>query len=183
MSVIFVRFVASSMDAMHFPVEISWAVDGGEVEAHILAPTGDMTKWSFVAQVVHALSLDYLIREGRPTDEVAARTLEVLGAPGAVVVSDNPRWEQPWIDRLLAAAGHSVHGIVVGDAADIYAAEARRLLELAPPIEEADDIIADCRRAETRLRRVRYRAGPDAEGERWILDEIRRRVNARLGFR
>lgn len=195
MTVIFLDFEASSLMRGSFPIEVGWALPNGDVEAHLIVPAVGWTEWSPKSEAIHGLSLDYLIREGRPVAEVAARVLEVFSAPDAIVASDNPRWEQMWLNRLMRVADRADHGIHVQDAARIYVGEGRRLLTLAPAkedvgyryvadrlLDESVAIAADCQHAEAKRHRVRHRAGPDAEGMRWIFDEIRRRADARLGL-
>lgn len=190
MTVVFLDFEASSLNQGSYPIETGWTNAGGEPESYLIAPAAEWTDWSYASQAVHGLTQDDLTLRGRPVSEVAARALEALAGPGVVVASDQPRWEQLWLDRLMVAAGISDHGIVVQDADGIYILEARRLLDLAAGDDhqtrsalrdEASDIIGDCQVLERERHRVRHRAGPDAGGMAWVLMEIRRRVDVRLG--
>ena len=75
----------------------------------------------------------------------------------------------------------------------IYIKEARRILSLAPPEgakwhhrvvgrlqDEASLMVGAAREAELERRRLRHRAGPDAEGMRWIFHYVLRRADERL---
>ena len=100
---LFLDFEASSLTRGSWPVEIGFAwIESGRVEASsaIIAPrlSWSMDDWSEGAARYHGITLE-TVRSGRPAAEVAAET-ERFG--DFTVVSDNPRWEQRWLDRLRA---------------------------------------------------------------------------------
>lgn len=190
--IIFVDFEASSLMPGSWPVEIGWAIDGGVVESHLIWPPSMWRDWDPKAEIIHGLSRGYLQEHGEPADAVASRAVEVLGAPGVAVFSDAAGWDQMWLDRLLEAGGLP-RDILVHPAVQIYRAELGRLRELAPPQNErwhehvvraleaeAAGLLQDVYAAEMARNRARHRAGPDAEGMRWILHELCARVDARL---
>lgn len=127
---LFLDFEASSLSEASWPVEIGFArvVDGRVEEASaIIAPAADwsMTDWSATAAAVHGLTIEQ-VRAGCPAAAVAAGTDHFAGF---IVVSDNPRWDQRWLDRLRAGRPRiEVHGLrqvagsrLSGPAADMLA--------------------------------------------------------------
>ncbi|MEY8802006.1 hypothetical protein AB9K35_16980 [Leisingera sp. XS_AS12] len=99
-----------------WPVEIGCAAivrspdaEGGyEALAHgsLIRPhkSWDQAIWSPYAQAIHGIARESL--EDAPAAQSVARSmLEILSVPGTVVVSDSPRNDQPWLDRLMATCG------------------------------------------------------------------------------
>lgn len=98
---VFLDIEASSLAVDSWPIEIGWAwVEGGAVvwRSSIVAPRASWpaSAWSEAAFGIHGLSRERIAR-GRDADAVAAMT-DVLA--GRRVVSDNPAWDQRWLDRL-----------------------------------------------------------------------------------
>ncbi len=192
MSVIFIDFEASSLMRGSFPIEVGLAVDSGPVHIWLIRPAPGWEEWSPASQAIHGISLAQLHADGADVGTVAASVQDLCSAPDCVLASDNPAHEQLWLDRLMDAAG--LHRVLhVQGAEAVYHAEACRLLQLAPPATalwhervyrsleaEARSLVQDCHAAELQRTRTRHRAGPDAEGMRSILDEVRIRVDARL---
>lgn len=101
--VLFLDFEASSLSAESWPVEIGLAwIAGGcvEVRSSLIAPrrSWSMQHWCAGAERCHGIAADALAG-GRPADLVAADTDALAGFH---IVSDNPRWDQVWLDRLRA---------------------------------------------------------------------------------
>lgn len=106
---LFLDFEASSLSRGSWPVEIGYAwIDGGRVRsrARLIAPRPDwsMADWSDAAATVHNIPLA-AIQAGAPAAEVAAET-DFFGE--FEVVSENPRWEQIWLDRLREGRGRRI---------------------------------------------------------------------------
>jgi len=59
--------------------------------------------WSPGSAQVHGISIGQLQRHGHPAPKVCAQLNALL--TGAAVVTDAPTFDQPWLDRLFAAAG------------------------------------------------------------------------------
>jgi hypothetical protein len=100
---LFLDIEASSFDPAAWPVEIgyAWLTDGGIARrSAIIAPRPDwpLHAWSEAAADVHGISLR-AARAGIDADRVAAETDAFADFE---VVSDNPRWDQMWLDRLRA---------------------------------------------------------------------------------
>ena len=144
---LFLDFEASALTPGSWPVEIGWArIEDGRVSvrAEIIAPRPDwsMADWSEVSARVHGIPLA-AIRAGRPADDIAAETDAFAGCE---IVSDNPAWDQRWLDRLRAGRPRL--------AVRPFAAALR---------ERLDDAQANAL-ARTLLRApAPHRAGPDAE--------------------
>ncbi len=97
----FLDFEASSLSPGSRPVEIgyAWFADGRvETRALVIAPRPDwsMADWSEASARVHGIGLRQ-IHAGVPTTAVAAETDAFAHFD---VVSDNPTWDQRWLDRL-----------------------------------------------------------------------------------
>lgn len=100
---LFLDIEASSLDPASWPVEIGYAwLTGTGIASRsaIIAPRPDwpLHAWSEAAADVHGIALR-AARAGTAADRVAAET-DAFAA--FEVVSDNPRWDQLWLDRLRA---------------------------------------------------------------------------------
>lgn len=145
---LFIDFEASSLSPQSWPIEIGVAwIDGGEARsrATLIAPRPDwpLDDWAGYAEAVHGVRLAAVLA-GAPAEAVADETDALAGF---ALVSDNPRWDQIWLDRLR---GPGRPRIEVGG---LRQAMAERLHGYA-----ADDL------AMRLFREPRpHRAGPDAE--------------------
>lgn len=143
---LFLDFEASSLSGGSWPVEIGYAwVEAGTVRsrATLIAPRADwsMADWSDSAARVHNIPLA-AVRAGAPADAVAAETDAFARFE---VVSDNPRWDQTWLDRLRAG---------------------RRRIEvgaLRQALRRLDDRGATAMAQALFRKGAPHRAGPDAE--------------------
>ena len=175
MPIAFLDFEASSLGSGSFPIEVGWAVDGGEAETHLIQPAPGWTGWSAAAERLHGIPQARLLAEGEPHGDVARRVAEALGGTDMVVASDNPAFEQFWLERLMAAAWRPAPFAVL-PAARLYATEAGRTISAGVTAEAVLAVVTGAMRAERTRQRVRHRAGPDAGAMLWILQEIRRRL-------
>jgi DNA polymerase-3 subunit epsilon len=153
---LFLDFEASSLSPASWPVELGYAwIERGRVRsrATLIAPRADwsMDDWSDVAARVHGIPLA-AIRAGAPADAVAAETDRFAGFE---VVSENPAWEQRWLDRLR---GERTPHIAVRP---LRAALRERL----------DDAGASAAAAALFRSGAPHRAGPDAErmARAWLI--------------
>lgn len=143
----FLDFEASSLSDGSWPIEIgyAWFADGRvETRAILIEPRADwsMAEWSEDAARVHGLSLAD-VRGGAPAAAVAAETDVFTHFD---VVSDNPAWEQRWLDCLRAGSERRI------EVTSLRAAMRARLDEA-----EASAITRALFRTE-----APHRAGPDA---------------------
>lgn len=100
---VFIDFEASGLTPGSWPIEIGIAwISGSRVasRASVIAPRADwsLSDWSEASSRIHGLSLAE-VRGGSPADAVAAETDALAGVE---LVSDNPGWDQLWLDRLRA---------------------------------------------------------------------------------
>lgn len=115
---VFIDFEASGTTG--WPIEVGWAeVVGGEVvsESRLIRPEPDWDEgeWDPLAEEVHGLPLDRLLREGEAARAVAARLLAVLR--GRTAVSDTAPFDAAFLRRLLEAHGGEVEEPRIVDAA------------------------------------------------------------------
>lgn len=99
--ILFLDFEASSLSANSWPIEIGMAwIEGGrvQVKSTVIAPRPDwsLAAWSEASERVHGIPFTE-VEAGVPADIVAAETDWLAGFD---VVSDNPAWDQLWLDRL-----------------------------------------------------------------------------------
>lgn len=143
---LFLDFEASSLSPASWPVEIgyAWFADGRvETRAFVIAPRPDwsMADWSEASASVHGIGLRE-IRAGVPAAAAAAETDAFAHFD---VVSDNPSWEQRWLDRLRGGRGPRIPVIGLRDAMrarldDSAAGEVvRALLRVAAPHRAGPD--------------------------------------------
>jgi hypothetical protein len=101
--ILFLDFEASSLTPGSWPVEIgyAWIADGRvETRAMLIAPRADwsMDDWSEQSARIHGIPMAQILA-GADADAVAAETDAFQHYD---VVSDNPAWDQRWLDRLRA---------------------------------------------------------------------------------
>ncbi len=87
-----------------FPIEVAWIDEAGVGESHLIRPAPSWTEWSPASERVHGIPLATLIRDGTDHRTVARRLLEVLHPARATVASDQPAFDQHWLDMLMAEA-------------------------------------------------------------------------------
>jgi len=107
---VFLDFEACGLAPASWPIEIGLAwIEGGRVrvEAHLIAPRRDwdLGLWCPTAARVHGIGLGALLA-APPADAIAPLTDRLAGCD---VVSDNPRWDQRWLDRLRRDRAPRVH--------------------------------------------------------------------------
>jgi DNA polymerase III subunit epsilon len=126
---LFLDFEASALTPGSWPVEIGYAwIEFGRVRSRssLIAPRPDWSAddWSESAARVHGITRAELAA-APSADAVAAATDAFADFE---VVSDNPRWEQRWLDRLRAGRGPRIEvtplARVIGERLDDGAASA-----------------------------------------------------------
>lgn len=185
----FVDLEASSLLPGGFPIEIAWVDQDGRGESHLILPTEEWIDngygWSHQSEAVHGISLETLMREGAPAEEVARRAADVLSQRRSMVFSDAPGYDGGWLETLMREGGEKrtvrlldvtqaygwacrplLDGVGLLDGAERQAAE--RLVR-----QEALEIVASAQQAEAMRPRMRHRALPDAAGLWWTWRRIR----------
>lgn len=105
----FLDIEASDGGPEGWPIEIGWAAlaPGGEPVAwsSLIRPDDSWEEcWSPYAERIHGIRRHQL-EAAPPAALIARKVLAALEHPDLVVISDSPRNDQPWLDRLLSAAG------------------------------------------------------------------------------
>jgi len=172
---VFLDFEASSLRAGSYPIEVGWACEDGETEAHLIRPAPGWLDWDAAAEAVHKIEHDQLLAEGEPHDAVARRVLEAL-APHQVFASA-PSWDGKWMSVLLRAAGLPRHALKLKDCDLAHRAVALEVLggRMAGGALEGATIriIAEARRR-IQAGPPRHRALADALAELEVWREVRR---------
>ncbi|PPD13973.1 MAG: hypothetical protein CTY25_12110 [Methylobacterium sp.] len=87
------------------PIEIGWARVGAETyESYLIKPPAEWREplnwdWDPAAAEIHGITLDELIRDGLPPDEVIRRFEAAIGE-GAILYSDAPAFDGNWLEKL-----------------------------------------------------------------------------------
>jgi hypothetical protein len=180
---VFLDFEASSLEKDSYPIEVGWVFeDGTGAESWRIRPAPDWTDWDPRAEAIHGIACSELVATGSPPEAVASRILAVLG-PHRVFVSA-PSWDGKWLSTLLRAAGLPRHAMRLGATADLLAETATTILgaRLSPEgALAAATALVSTLRAEAETWPAAHRALADAERERAIWLELRRRAEALVG--
>jgi DNA polymerase III epsilon subunit-like protein len=103
----FIDFEASSLCAGSFPIEVAWVNERGDGETHLIKPAPGWTEWDPASERIHGIPLAILQAQGEDFREVAKRAAEVLHPDRTSVISDNPPFDQYWLEMLMTTAGCS----------------------------------------------------------------------------
>ncbi len=175
----FVDFEASSLLPGSFPIEVAWVDMNGQGESHLIRPTETWLDggygWSHQSEAVHGISLDTLMYEGKPPDEVAKRAADVMSSPGVMACSDAPGFDGHWLDGLLDA-GSERRSVRLLGVTEVYGWACRPLLDCLVALSGveresgeqrirnlAQEIVARAQEAEALRSGVQHRALADAE--------------------
>lgn len=110
----FVDIEASNGGPDAWPIEIGWswltARDGEwdiDQDSSLIKPHADWAPglWSPYAEAVHGISRDSLVTAPAAV-AIASRIWRELGDPSLTIVSDSPKNDQPWLDRLMGTRGN-----------------------------------------------------------------------------
>ena len=197
---VFIDIEASSLTEDSFPIEIAWVDESGRAETHLFHPAPEWLHamhhghaWSRESEQVHGIPLNVLLTQGTAANTVAHRALTVLGPPGTVPCSDQPRFDRAWLADLLRAA-HIGPVPPILDLHEALIACFRPLVAALPPAFDPRHaglvsdlraatarIIAQAWEAEARTRRDRHRALPDAQAHRRLWLAVRDSARALTG--
>jgi len=105
---VFYDFEASGLEG--FPIEVGWACVQQTPavlasEGYLIRPALDWNaaeNWDTEAEQLHGLTLDLLLREGKPPTTVALRMNEALR--NRSLFADSP-FDEGWLSQLFDAAG------------------------------------------------------------------------------
>lgn len=115
---IIIDFEASSLVHGSYPIEIAWGGIDQPVQSYLIRPSDRWIEeshlWSYEAEEAHGLSIEYVIENGNELVEVAKKAVDSLTS-GDAVYSDNPEYDQGWLDILCKEAGIRNDAIEIQD--------------------------------------------------------------------
>jgi DNA polymerase III subunit epsilon len=103
--ILFLDFEASSLTASSWPIEIGWSIvrEGGIVTtSSLIRPRPTWSDWCEASAAIHKIRREEL--DAAPEADVVAARTDFFRS--YLVVSDNPAWEQRWLDRLREGRPH-----------------------------------------------------------------------------
>lgn len=177
---LFLDYEASSLFADSYPIEVGYSrLDLPESISFLIKPhqTWRSCRWDAHSESVHGIPQALLDVEGIETDEVCRRI--AAATAGRTVISDFPRVEMAWSERLFSAHGLRVPFVV--HAFEDYLWE-RAAAEKVDPGEAFFVMHAHAHRFKSV-----HRAGPDSfrmtEVIRAVVDrEFRDKLFGRKGY-
>jgi hypothetical protein len=184
MGIMFIDFEASSLNRGSVPIEIAWVDEDGQADSCLIKPEAGWDDWSVASESIHGISRGDIARDGEEARLAAKRAFKALGAADAVY-SDQPVFDQAWLEVLLATAGFPFRSIMLCDVVEAYGAQSMPLRTIysdpADVVANAARIIAEAEHAEAARHRRRHRATEDATGLWWTWKEVGRRVMREIG--
>jgi hypothetical protein len=176
---VFLDFEASSLGKQGFPIEVAWAFANGEEESHLIRPAASWTDWDTKAERIHGIRREQLKSEGTPLEDVARRMISVL--KGRALYATAPSWDGKWLSKLLRAAGLPRHALRLEDTEMAHKRVMRDVLRAAQVPDDLhrtlmQDVLAQAHRSNDELGPAAHRALADAQRERRLWLDIRRRA-------
>ena len=101
----FIDVEASGFGSASYPIEVGLALPDGSAFCTLIQPQPDWDHWDAVAEKIHGIERDVLLRHGRSAAEVAREINERLR--GQTVYCDSWYHDFNWLSRLYDAAGTS----------------------------------------------------------------------------
>jgi hypothetical protein len=183
-NIVFLDFEASSLGKQSYPIEVAWAFASGEEESHLIRPAESWTDWDAKAGRIHGISREQLESEGRSLEDVAQRMVSVL--TGRSLYATAPSWDGKWLSKLLRAAGLPRHALRLEDTEMAHKRVMRDVLRAAQVPADLhrtlmQDILAQAHRSDDELGAAAHRALADAQRERRLWFDIRRRAEEVAG--
>jgi hypothetical protein len=176
---VFLDFEASSLGRDSYPIEVGWVFEDGRGEAHLIRPAPGWSDWDPSAEAVHRIPRAQLQAEGDPHDAVARRMLASLA--GHALYASAPSWDGKWLSTLLRGAGLPRHALRLSDSHAARAEAVRTALAPRLPPDRLDPLAAQILAEVAAIAAeapARHRALADAERERGLWLEARRRAEA-----
>lgn len=161
---------ASSLGSRSFPIEVAVTdIVTAETQSWLIRPTIEWLKsgdWSDGAQAVHGITKSELIKNGLPVRQVVRELTARVNA--AVVLSDEQKYDQDWLDKLFLAANK----IKITPTLANFREYAQELAHRRQQGEEAGQAIWVATIAAKEIFPQRHRAGPDASRNAEILRQL-----------
>ncbi|MCP5432032.1 MAG: hypothetical protein H6923_02045 [Alphaproteobacteria bacterium] len=144
-AIAFLDFEASGLGPFSWPIEVGWALLGGEVRTRLIRPHASWADadWDKRAERLHGLSRARLEAEGE-NPRAVCQALDADLA-GATVLSDAPEFDGTWLGVLYKAAGRTPPFRISGLADLLLVRYGRHRLGRA--VEEASETVPATHRA------------------------------------
>lgn len=117
---------ASGLHFDSYPIEIAVLVSG-EVRSWLIRPEPAWNYWCSIAENMHGISRELLVKEGQPACKVAVELNEFLEGFEGALYSDADRWDADWVDTLYHAVRKthkfhiaSIYDLLGGDASALF---------------------------------------------------------------
>lgn len=172
--VVFVDCEASSLNSGSFITELGWAVvRGHERRIHtgacLIRPLAKWLRvsnaWDPVSERLTGITKDMLEREGISPADAIIRFLSEVG--NSDLFSDEPSFDQFWVEQLFEAAGVDLGGRKLGDAKKLIA-------DTTAPHRDSKAALAEAEKVASLQVATRHRAEPDARRMAivysWLID-------------
>ncbi|MBI1391629.1 MAG: hypothetical protein GC152_02700 [Alphaproteobacteria bacterium] len=100
----FLDFEACGLGPKSWPIEVGWAILGGDAGATLIRPAPDwpIGAWDPRAEAIHGLSFEALVDGGVSCIEACDQLEAAIG--DADVYADAPAWDEFWLHQLYSAA-------------------------------------------------------------------------------
>lgn len=98
---IIIDLEASGLYGQSYPLSVAWGARVEAIEYHLIRPEPvwlDEGDWDEGAEAIHGFTLEQLLDEGEPAQQVAKRLAAALA--GRVVYSDSPEFDRYWLEVL-----------------------------------------------------------------------------------
>lgn len=116
-NVICLDFEASGLAATCYPIEVAIVnAETQKVNSWLIRPASEWLNyglWTSSAEEMHGLSLDYVCAQGVPATEITAQI--TCACNNSQVLSDNPIYDNKWLNDLYHIAGVESPPIILED--------------------------------------------------------------------
>lgn len=162
---VFLDFEASSLSKDSYPIEVGWVAEDGREAEYLIRPAPGWTEWDPLAEAVHGISRQTLLRKGIPHEIVCERLVALFGANE--VYASSPSWDGKWLSMLLRAAGRPRHLLRLKDTDEIFVEAARKRMGPDADAAAVAELVAAAR-AVVDEQPATHRAAADARRE-WAI--------------
>lgn len=106
-----IDFEASSLSKDSYPIEVAWGDSPDSIHSYLINPAtvSGWVDWDPQSERIHNLPREQLAAEGEPAASVARSLYRALKTHE--VYCDGGKFDQMWLNRLLAVIGHAPDSI------------------------------------------------------------------------
>lgn len=131
-----IDFEASGLHPDSWPTELAWGDPvTGTIESRLIRPVPDWTHWDPAAEKLTGLTRAHLDQSGKEPASVLADF--VAAAEGRILVTDAPRFDAFWLQRLIDGAGIAARFTMAHAEEFFYAAARDAIPDPAQPDRDA----------------------------------------------